>query len=155
MALLSGEVETWQRRSSRARPWGCSGWLCYPGKLKRVQCSHYGLLQWGSSGWLCYPGKLKPGSAGGLARCEPGSGWLCYPGKLKRRDHQHRQPCLRWFRMALLSGEVETLAALHHRQIDGSTFRMALLSGEVETSRSSRRSIRAGSVPDGFAIRGS
>ena len=37
------------------------------------------------SGWLCYPGKLKRCLGGlGLVEAEQGSGWLCYPGKLKR-----------------------------------------------------------------------
>ena len=59
-----------------------------------------------------------------------GSGWLCYPGKLKRR-------CL-----------VRSWAG-------SCTFRMALLSGEVETRSWARSTPPRWRVPDGFAIRGS
>ncbi len=48
----------------------------------------------------------------------PGSGWLCYPGKLKRDPPGRGIGVLDQFRMALLSGEVETeigtgLARIH------------------------------------------
>ena len=61
-----------------------------------------------------------------------GSGWLCYPGKLKPVGQaDDLQIADGWFRMALLSGEVET------RGRD---------TGPCEASAE---------VPDGFAIRGS
>ena len=44
-----------------------------------------------------------------LAPLERGSGWLCYPGKLKPVEPDLLAgPALLVFRMALLSGEVET-----------------------------------------------
>ena len=90
MALLSGEVETRTMKRPRA---GVelvigSGWLCYPGKLKLDQ-----------------PHQIR--SFTGLCS----SGWLCYPGKLKQQTHQEQGRNLVLFRMALLSGEVETRAS--------------------------------------------
>ena len=83
MALLSGEVETRGGAAGGAAAFACSGWLCYPGKLKPDGWV-IGLAEILRSGWLCYPGKLKPNwreHACGRYSC---SGWLCYPGKLKR-----------------------------------------------------------------------
>ncbi len=67
--------------------------------------------------------------------------------------------------MVLLSGEVETLSEpitverwrpIQLALIAATGFRMVLLSGEVETRDShSRSAVCRGSVPDGFAIRGS
>ena len=84
MALLSGEVETrGQGRGNRNRH-PRSGWLCYPGKLKRVRVGGLCELLPQSSGWLCYPGKLKLNHVGTYHPAkQEGSGWLCYPGKLK------------------------------------------------------------------------
>ena len=67
-----------------------------------------------------------------------------------------RGPSLRLaFRMALLSGEVETEPG----RLTGCTrfwpFRMALLSGEVETLIAKDLTVVPSTVPDGFAIRGS
>ena len=62
----------------------------------------------------------------------------------------------RRFRMALLSGEVETRAQAPSEEGGGGPFWMALLSGEVETSKGPQIGSRPSvSVPDGFAIRGS
>ena len=180
MALLSGEVETSCGGQCACRWCSCSGWLCYPGKLKHQRNDVHarnairfrmallsgevetttstaspappnpfrmallsGEVETGAfsrtqnrrhlacSGWLCYPGKLKPRPA---QRCRDGgrhrSGWLCYPGKLKHPLAHVPLAPLRRFRMALLSGEVETGAAMRW-------------------ARSGRN------VPDGFAIRGS
>ena len=104
IALLSGEVETYPV-SLKVRPWEAgSGLLCYPGKLKR----HPGLQR---------------------GHDQPGSGLLCYPGKLK-------------------------LQQIGADAAGTQQFRIALLSGEVETRRVCRLECRQ-AVPDGFAIRGS
>ena len=63
------------------------------------------------------------------------SGWLCYPGKLRREVRQADPGRAGRFRMALLSGEVETLIGKPQGGGGGSWFRMALLSGEVETAQ--------------------
>ena len=108
MALLSGEVETFSRvRSPLGFP--SSGWLCYPGKLKLVWESQSNPTHGHSSGWLCYPGKLKRHQ--GHPHPHPpkgGSGWLCYPGKLKLCGTGRQNWGQKKFRMALLSGVVET-----------------------------------------------
>ena len=63
-----------------------------------------------------------------------GSGWLCYPGKLKPPCVVGLLHCLaQEFRMALLSGEVETRVPTHEAGARHGLVRMALLSGEVET----------------------
>ncbi len=157
MALLSGEVETTAESRRVAYRLTGSGWLCYPGKLKpsgpQLGGSGSGMFRMAllsgevettvrksalkttrpdRSGWLCYPGKLKP-----MVHPWPphhdlaGSGWLCYPGKLKpRTTPENRLAARREFRMALLSGEVETCLT---RVLAAWTL----------------------AVPDGFAIRGS
>ena len=88
-----------------------------------------------SSGWLCYPGKLKPAAI----RARPGGGaqWFrmaLLSGEVETTRHRSPPfPSTGRFRMALLSGEVET----HACRSTGSQrplFRMALLSGEVETT---------------------
>ena len=144
MALLSGEVET--------------GSHCRPPRTAAT-----------SSGWLCYPGKLKPDLDAVHHLLMKRSGWLCYPGKLKLHAQKARRSAQLAFRMALLSGEVETRPipclrgamssrsgwlcypgklkpcwAMRPGMSGAPPFRMALLSGEVETipSDSSSSSIR-------------
>ncbi len=113
---------------------GGSGWLCYPGKLKLVEGDGgFGFGERGS-GWLCYPGKLKPGAQGPEAAELQGSGWLCYPGKLKHGREAEGNDLQLEFRMALLSGEVETRHESWRTESGTRRFRMALLSGEVETT---------------------
>ena len=61
MALLSGEVETPRTAAPPSGSRCRSGWLCYPGKLKRLRRYDPDAAVSAGSGWLCYPGKLKPG----------------------------------------------------------------------------------------------
>ena len=132
MALLSGEVET-----SRETPATALRSLCRMALLSGEVETGQGQSQvcqglYGGSGWLCYPGKLKLGE------------------RVLRAGSQ-----LSVFRMALLSGEVETRASAQPSGLREPEFRMALLSGEVETMRPRRLRRCAAEVPDGFAIRGS
>ncbi len=154
MALLSGEVETTCTACAGLVAAVGSGWLCYPGKLKRLELVwvwlttaqfRMALLSGevetdGStttstadlgSGWLCYPGKLKLGwMPVPIAQIAPGSGWLCYPGKLKPvlapRSCSRSPACSGWL---CYPGKLKR----HGR--DGLKRRL--------------------DVPDGFAIRGS
>ena len=123
MALLSGEVETLCRFPRRPRGTKCSGWLCYPGKLKPVH-------------------RFLVGAAG---RC---SGWLCYPGKLKHaRRGPKNCPCRSRFRMALLFGEVETAMGSHRRGLSVARSGWLCYPGKLKLDRS-----RSGYLPgaDGY-----
>ena len=84
-----------------------------------------------------------------------GSGWLCYPGKLKLGRGGAGGGLHGGFRMALLSGEVETCQSICSLKAWRERFRMALLSGEVETVVWPGCHPATVRVPDGFAIRGS
>ena len=110
MALLSGEVETWGNRVICNKQVLGSGWLCYPGKLKRwgglriaaVSLSFRmallsGEVETGCRGWpepwlSAFRMALLSGEVETLQqRRTPDlvawrSGWLCYPGKLKHWD---------------------------------------------------------------------
>ncbi len=127
MVLLSGEVETAPKRRAVLFIF-CSGWFCYPGKLKPESHGE-------RRGRLAFRMVLLSGEVetrlifASLFHSPICSGWFCYPGKLKR----------------FVDGAGLVL---------GDLFRMVLLSGEVETSTAPSHG--AGSdVPDGFAIRGS
>ena len=108
MALLSGEVETPPHLLSDALSVAFRMALL-SGEVETRGTAGPGPISSSSSGWLCYPGKLKRGGHRQPHQAHDGSGWLCYPGKLKPVGLSGIFGGLELrFRMALLSGEVET-----------------------------------------------
>ena len=87
MVLLSGEVETGTRSSSRP-PLGTFRIVLLSGEVETPDRTGAGSGRSRSSEWLCYPGKLKHLRARRGEPHRPGSGLLCYPGKLiQHGDH--------------------------------------------------------------------